>query len=261
MDEVRQFNDLPEELNIFELIFNGFYPGKYNLDIHPTDFFLSCFETYIQRDVRQIKNISNLELFSNFIRLCAGRIGQVLDLSSLAADTGVSVNTVKGWLSVLQASYIIVMLQPYYKNLNKRLIKSPKLYFADTGLASYLLNISNADQLQNHYLRGGLFENFVLLELLKSRYNKGLDKNIYFYRDNNKNEIDFIVEKADKVDVIEVKSGQTFSEALLKSLKFWKRNFDEINSDTYLIYGGDITQQYKNHNIVSWKNISILFDG
>ena len=243
-----------------ELIFNGLFPGKYQMDIASVDFYQSYFETYIQRDVRQIKNIVNLEQFSNFVRLCAGRIGQILDLSSIAGDVGVSVNTVKGWLSVLQASYIIVLLQPYYKNLNKRLIKSPKLYFTDTGLASFLLNITNTTQVESHYLKGGLFENYVLLELLKNRYNNGLLQNIYFYRDSNHNEIDFLIERHNGIYAIEVKSGQTFSDSFLKPLNFWNKNFLNIKSDTFLVYGGEVSQKYKNINIVSWKGLSILFN-
>lgn len=258
--ELKAFYGREIKLGYSDLIFNGLFPGKYQMDINSNDFYQSYFETYIQRDVRQIKNILNLELFSNFIRLCAGRIGQIIDLSSLAGDVGVSVNTVKGWLSVLQASYIIVLLQPYYKNLNKRLIKSPKLYFTDTGLASFLLNITDASQINSHYLKGGLFENLVFLEFLKSRYNKGLLQNIYFYRDSNKNEIDFLIENNNSLDVIEVKSGQTFSNSFLKPLGFWKRNFPEIKSDSYLVYGGNLSQKYKDINIVSWRGLSIILD-
>lgn len=146
-----------------DVITRGFFPRLYDQQIHPLDFYPFYFETYVQRDVRQILNIHDLNLFTNFVRLCAGRIGQLLDYSSLARDTGISVNTAKGWISLLEASYLIFLLHPYYQNFNKRIIKSPKLYFTDTGLASWLLNIRDSVQLETHYLKGNLFENLVLL--------------------------------------------------------------------------------------------------
>lgn len=260
LSELITDKDLNPKPTYSELVFNGFFPGKYKHDINSTDFYQSYFETYIQRDVRQIKNIVNLDLFANFVRLCAGRIGQIVDLSSLASDAGVSVNTVKGWLSLLQAAYIVILLQPYYKNLNKRIIKSPKLYFSDTGLASFLLNITDQSQIDTHYLKGGLFENMIFLELLKNRLNNGLLSNIYYYRDSNKNEVDFILEETDKLRILEVKSGQTFSSSFLKPLDFWKRNFTHINAQTFLIYGGKESQRFKDHSIVSWKQLSLIYD-
>jgi predicted AAA+ superfamily ATPase len=239
-------------------IYNGLYPGIFDKNIDPKDFYPAYFETYIQRDVRQIQNIRDLDLFTNFVRLLAGRTGQILDFTSLSNDTGVSVNTIKGWLAVLQASHIIFQLQPYYKNLNKRMIKSPKIYFTDPGLVSFLLNINSPDQINNHYLKGGLFENLIIAEILKDRYNLGMTPNLYYYRDNNKNEIDLIIESAEKLDIIEIKSGQTFSQNMLKSLIFWDRNFKEIKSERYLIYGGTISQMFQDVNILSWRDITSL---
>jgi hypothetical protein len=239
-------------------IYNGMYPGIYDRGIDPKDFFPAYFETYIQRDVRQIQNIRDLDLFTNFVRLLAGRTGQIIDFTSLSNDTGVSVNTIKGWLTVLQASHLIFQLQPYYKNLNKRIIKSPKIYFTDPGLVSFLLNISSPDQVTNHYLKGGLFENLIIVEILKDRFNHGMTPNLYYYRDNNKNEIDLIIEGAEKLDIIEIKSGQTFSHSFVKSLVFWKKNFKEIKSEKYLIYGGTISQRLQDVNILSWRDINSL---
>jgi len=239
-------------------IYKGFYPGIYDKNIDPKDFYPAYFETYIQRDVRQIQNIRDLDLFTNFVRLLAGRTGQILDFTSISNDTGVSVNTIKGWLTVLQVSHLIFKLQPYYKNQNKRIIKSPKIYFTDPGIISFLLNINSPDQVSNHYLKGGLFENLIIAEILKDRYNKGMTPNLYYYRDNNKNEIDLIIEGAEKLDIIEIKSGQTFSQGFLKSLIFWDKNFREIKSDRYLIYGGTISQDYQNVRILSWRDINSI---
>lgn len=239
-------------------IYKGFYPGIYDKNIDPKDFYPAYFETYIQRDVRQIQNIRDLDLFTNFVRLLAGRTGQILDFTSISNDTGVSVNTIKGWLTVLQVSHLIFKLQPYYKNQNKRIIKSPKIYFTDPGIISFLLNINSPDQVSNHYLKGGLFENLIIAEILKDRYNKGMTPNLYYYRDNNKNEIDLIIEGAEKLDIIEIKSGQTFSQEFLKSLIFWDKNFREIKSDRYLIYGGTISQNYQNVRILSWRDINSI---
>lgn len=239
-------------------IYKGFYPGIYDKNIDPKDFYPAYFETYIQRDVRQIQNIRDLDLFTNFVRLLAGRTGQILDFTSISNDTGVSVNTIKGWLTVLQVSHLIFKLQPYYKNQNKRIIKSPKIYFTDPGIISFLLNINSPDQVSNHFLKGGLFENLIIAEILKDRYNKGMTPNLYYYRDNNKNEIDLIIEGAEKLDIIEIKSGQTFSQEFLKSLIFWDKNFREIKSDRYLIYGGTISQNYQNVRILSWRDINSI---
>lgn len=239
-------------------IFNGLYPGIYDKSIDPGDYYPAYFETYIQRDVRQIQNIRDLDLFTNFVRLLAGRTGQILDFTSLSNDTGVSVNTIKGWLTILQDSHLIFQLQPYYKNLNKRIIKSPKIYFTDSGLVSFLLNITSPDQLYNHYLKGGLFENLIISEILKDRYNHGMIPNLYYFRDNNKNEIDLIIEGTERLTVIEIKSGQTFSPDMLKSLGFWERNFKEIKSESYLIYGGTISQHYQGVRIITWRDLTSI---
>ncbi len=259
-NELQNSDYADPNMNFEYYLFHGFFPGKYKMGIDPADFYPAYFGTYVQRDVRQIKNIVNLELFSNFVRLCAGRVGQVLELSSISGDAGVSVNTVKGWLSVLQAGHIIFLLRPYYKNLNKRLIKSPKLFFTDTGLAAFLLGITKQKQIESHYLRGGLFENLILLEMLKDRYNKGLPENIYYYRDNNKNEIDLIIDEGDKLKIIEIKSGQTFSTSFLKPLKFWERNFPDIPSETMLVYGGTVKQKIGTSRIIPWNGLDDIND-
>jgi len=204
--------------------------------------------------VRQIQNIRDLTLFSNFVRLCAGRIGQLLDYSSLANDTGVSVNTVKGWLAVLEASFVIFLLHPYYRNFNKRIVKSPKLYFTDTGLASFLLNIKDPEQIKTHYLKGGLFENFIIVELLKSRYNKAETPNLWFFRDNNRNEIDCIIENI-QLKALEIKSSQTFSDNFIRGLDFLIKHANLRSNQGYVIYGGHESFIYKGKNVLSWKDL------
>lgn len=257
-----ELNELPDfnPVNYEELIFTGSYPGIYNDKILPSDFYSAYLETYIQRDVRQIQNIRNLSIFTSFIKLCAGRTGQILDYSSLASDAGVSVNTVKDWISVLEASYIILLLQPFYKNFSKRLIKSPKLYFYDTGLASFLLNIRDEKQLSTHYLKGSLFENFVILELLKHRYNQGLQSDIYFWRDNKKNEIDCIIDKVEPI-ALEIKSAKTFTKEFLKMKKYWNRLHNTGDNIFSLVYGGDESFSFLGTPVYSWRNMDQLFAG
>jgi uncharacterized protein len=184
-DELKKMDSYQQE-NFENSIYRGFYPRINDNKISPIEFYPFYFETYLQRDVRGIQNVRDLNQFSNIVRLFAGQIGQLVDYTSLANDTGVKVNTAKGWLSLLEASYVIVLLQPYYKNFNKRMIKSPKLYFVDVGLAAFLLNILNPDQITNHYMKGNLFENLVIIELLKKRCNHAEPANLWFYRESNR---------------------------------------------------------------------------
>jgi predicted AAA+ superfamily ATPase len=173
----------------------------------------------------------------------------------LSNDTGVSVNTIKGWLAVLEASFVIFLLHPYYRNFNKRMIKSPKLYFTDTGLAAFLLNIKDSEQVKSHYLRGGLFENLIIIELLKQRYNQAESSNLWFFRDNNRNEIDCILEDV-QLKALEIKSARTFSDSFTKGLDFLIKHANLKPENGYIIYGGGKSFQYKNKNILSWRNLN-----
>lgn len=238
-----------------QLIFKGFYPRIYDKGIEPADFFPSYIQTYIERDVRLLQNIRDLNLFIRFMKLCAGRTGQLLNMNSLANDTGVSVNTVKSWISVLEASFIIFLLQPHHKNFNKRLVKMPKLYFFDTGLACSLLDIETASQLETHYLTGGLFENFVISELIKSRYHSGLRNNCYFWRDHKGNEVDCLIEKAQKLIPVEIKSARTFTKKLFTGLNYWSKISANEKKETFLVYGGDSDRLIEENRIIAWKNI------
>lgn len=235
-----------------EQIIKGFFPRIYDQQIEPADFYPFYFETYVQRDVRQLINIRDLNLFTNFVRLCAGRVGQLLDYSSLAKDTGISVNTAKGWISLLEASFIIYLLHPYYQNFNKRIIKSPKLYFTDTGLACWLLNIRNAEQMETHYLKGSLFENMVVMEIVKGRLHQAQPADLWFFRDNNRNEIDGILE-GNMLNLIEIKSSRTFREDSIKGLKFTERLMTNQPAEKSIIYGGDESFTFKGIQVYSWR--------
>jgi predicted AAA+ superfamily ATPase len=216
----------------------GFYPGIHDRKLEPVKAYRNYFETYIERDLRQLIQVKDLRQFQKFIRLCAGRIGTILNLSALSNDTGVSVHTINAWLSILQASYIVFLLEPYFDNIGKRLIKSPKLYFCDCGLAAYLLGIEHKKQIATHPLRGPLFENLVLMEMVKSRYNRGLDHHLYFYRDSNGNEVDAVFRSGNTLVPAEIKSGQTFTTDFLKGLLYFRKVFRKRAGKGYLVFGG-----------------------
>ncbi len=238
-----------------EQIYTGFFPRVYHQQIAPFDFYPNYLQTYIERDVRLLKNIQDLNLFIRFMKLCAGRTGQLVNLTSLSNDTGVEVNTVKAWLSVLETSFIIFFLQPHYKNYNKRLVKSPKLYFHDTGLACSLLDIESPKQLLSHYLLGGLFENYVLSELMKNRFNAGKRNNCYFWRDNKGKEIDCIIDKGDKLIPIEIKAGRTFSSDYFKNLNYYQSISSPISVDAHVIYGGENNLNTSDGKLIAWNQL------
>lgn len=245
--------ELFETIDVNELIYNGFYPRIYNSGISPKDFYPSYIQTYIERDVRALKSIGNLTTFTRFLGLCAGRTGQVLNISSLANDAGISVNTAKSWLSLLEASFVIFLLQPYYVNFSKRIIKSPKIYFYDTGLVCSLLRIADKDMVSTHYLYGSLFENLVISEMIKYKYHKGEKPNIYFWRDSNGVEIDCIIEKnSSDILAIEIKAGQTFTKDYLKNLK--KISSEKVKISKKIIYTGDNSSSLSDVDLVTWKD-------
>jgi predicted AAA+ superfamily ATPase len=241
--------------SIEALIYKGLYPRLYDRDIDPQDFYPNYIQTYIERDVRLLQNVQNLNLFVRFMTLCAGRAGQLLNLSSLAHDTGVSVNTAKSWISVLEASFIVFLLQPHYRNFNKRLVKMPKLYFHDTGLASSLLGISSAEQIETHYQFGALFENFIISELLKKRLHRGERSNLYFWRDHKGAEIDLIIEQSDTLVPIEIKSSRTFSESFFSGLKYWRKISGTRDNQQYVIFGGTGIHETKHGILLGWDEL------
>ncbi len=242
-----------------EIIFKGFYPGIYDKNIEPSYFYPSYISTYVEKDIRQIKNIDNFNAFSRFLQLCAGRTGQILNHNSLAIDAGISPNTAKSWLSILEASYIIYFLQPYHKNFNKRIIKSPKLFFYDTGLVCSLLGINSPQQIQTYYAKGALFENMIISEFLKHSFNNGASPRCYFWQNKTKQEIDLIVESDLQSKLYEIKSGMTLQENYFSNLKYWQKLTGENTENLNVIYGGNKDYKTSNGNYISWKNLSSKF--
>ncbi len=238
------------------LIFKGLYPRIYDRDIPPADFYPPYIQTYLEKDVRLMKNIGDINTFIQFIRLCAGRIGQLLNHTGLAADAGISTNTARSWLSVLESSYILYRLQPYHRNFNKRLVKAPKLYFYDTGVACSLLGIRQADQVQFHYMKGALFENLILNEFIKGSYNHGENRQPYFWQDNHGKEIDCLLENGAAITPVEIKSGRTLSASYFENLKYWRPLASLPQDLGYVVYGGDQSMQTSAGALISWRHLN-----
>ncbi len=245
-----------------ETIVKGFYPSIYSKKIKSiTKWYDDYIKTYVQRDVREIQSIVDLNAFTRFIRLCAGRIGQVVNLNSLADDCGIDARTVKSWLSILEASFIIYLLHPHYKNFSKRLIKAPKIFFYDSGLACALLGIDSVEALLPHYLRGGLFETMIISDFYKLYYNRDREPHLYFWRDKTGHEVDLIIERAQYLYPVEIKASQTPSMSYFKGLAYWNKLADADPKNSFVVYGGDENQQRSKGNIVSWKDTDkIYFD-
>jgi len=221
------------------MLYTGFYPRIYDQGLDPTQALGDYFETYVERDLRQISEIRNLSGFRTFVKLCAGRVGQLLNMQGLGNDAGVSHTTAREWISVLEASYIVFLLPPLHANLSKRLIKSPKLYFYDVGLAAYLLGIESTRQIFTHPLKGALFENLVVMEALKLRYNRGQRSNLHFYRDSSGNEVDLVCSFADRFAGVEIKAGATLSSDFFKGLRRLSELLPQPLAGRMLVYGGD----------------------
>lgn len=236
-----------------EFLFQGFMPRHYS-ENQPVDLlYRSYFQTYVERDVQALLNVKNKALFEKFLRLLAGRIGQLVNYESLANDTGVSATTVAEWISVLESSFIVFRLEPYFENYTKRLVKSPKIYFYDTGLASYLLGIKNAEQVSRDPLVGNLFENMVILEILKSEYNKGKEKSLYFFRDSKGFEIDLIIADGRKIIPVEIKSASTYNSDFSKNLKKIMAFAPNAENPT-VIYSGNLEAESNGIKYMNFKN-------
>ncbi|MEA3332016.1 MAG: ATP-binding protein [Pseudomonadota bacterium] len=244
----------PESLD--QLLFTGAYPRIHDQNLDPTEALSFYLNTYIERDLRTLINIKDLSRFTTFLKLCAGRSGQLLNFSSLGNDCGVSHNTISHWISMLEASFIIKLLQPYHNNFRKRLIKSPKLYFLDVGLATFLLGIQDKQQLSTHPLRGQLFETLVVTEFLKHRFNLGKTDNLYFFRDSKGNEVDIIMEYGNQLLPIEIKSGITITADFFKGLNYFRKLADSRVENAWLIYGGQEKRLQEKTAIYSWKSLA-----
>ncbi len=235
----------------------GLYPRLYDQNIKPEDWLPNYINTYIERDVRKIINVSDLNRFRAFLKICAGHTGQIINLSKIGNEVGITHNTAQKWLSILETSYIIFFLYPYYKNFNKRITKSPKLYFYDTGLACSLMNISNTEQLDYHFAKGSLFETFIISEIMKQKFNGLLKGDVYFWRESNNNEIDCIIDTGNKLKAIAIKSGRTIKGDFFKNLNLFKKITKGIDVETFLIYGGDDIQKRTEHTVLNWQNMII----
>ena len=249
--ELRRASLLPSNLN--DWLVTGGYPRIYDKGIEPVDFYPSYVQTYLERDVRLLRNISDMSQFVRFLKLCAGRVARLLNVVSLAAECGISVPTANAWLSILETSYAIFLLKPYYRNLNRRLIKSPKLYFYDTGLAASLLGIENARQMETHYLRGELFENMVVAEFMKRSYAQGREPNVYFWRDSNGEEVDLLQERGNILDCYEIKSAATMQPDHFKSLRSFAKSAELSTDRLHVVYGGEQDIQTSNGKYLSWR--------
>ncbi len=242
-----------------EILYKGFYPRIFAENLNPTEMYSFYTSTYLERDVRQIVNVQDLKTFEVFLKLCAGRNAQAVNYSTIGNDCGIDNKTVKKWLSILEASYIIKLLPPYYKNLNKRLVKSPKLYFYDTGLVCYLLGIHNPKQLNSHPLIGAIFESYVFSELWKSYYNNIVSDNLFYFRDTRGREIDVILDKVVSISQLEIKKSSTINNNFFKALEYLKTLNVPVEK-SLLVYGGDETCFREDTWIISWREISKVLE-
>ncbi|WP_158640516.1 ATP-binding protein [Anseongella ginsenosidimutans] len=243
--------------NIYKHILAGGYPEIWDQDLIPDKWMSSYVQTYIQRDVRLLRNITNLGDFTRFIMLCATRAGQLINREEMARAIGVDTKTIQAWLGILESSYIIYLLQPWYNNMNKRIVKSPKLYFYDTGLLCHLLGIQSQAALSNHQYYGSIFENWIITEIKKNRFNQGINEGMYFYRDSTGNEVDLLMEKQGNYLPVEIKSSKKVNTSMFSGLRFWLKNNPGAHS--LLIYGGEAPVSLSDQlQAISWKEIGEL---
>ncbi|MDD4818257.1 MAG: ATP-binding protein [Victivallaceae bacterium] len=236
--------------NAFEQIYRGCYPPIYDRKINPTNWLAQYTQSYLERDVRTLVNVGDLDTFEKFLRLAAGRTGQILNMDSLATDAGISPVTAKRWLSLLIASYVVFLLRPHQKNFNKRLIKSPKLYFYDTGLVCYLLNIRSAEALTLHSQRGAIFETYIVSETVKTCMNSGIEPPLYYWRDSQGHEVDLMIEDGESLFPVEIKSGQTVNSSMFEGLDYWRK----LSGDSHgmLCYGGNESYTRNGIDVRAW---------
>ncbi len=237
------------------LLIKGFYPAIYDRKLEPAAYFSNYVQTYVKRDVSYLKSIHNASQFASFLSICASRTGQILNLHNIASACGISSPTARSWLSILEHSYIVYLLHPYYENFTKRIVKSPKLYFYDTGLASYLLQIKSKKDLENPVLRGALFENLIMSEIQKRNYHQNQLKEYWFWRDSNGHEIDLLEKTAEEFEIFEIKSTRTISSKLVEGMDYFDKITDGRVKRKTLIYGGDETQDRTHFNVRNWKSI------
>jgi len=245
--------------DIFSTMYSGCYPAIYDRNIPVPDWYSAYVGTYVERDVRQILNVSDISSFRAFLKLMAGRTGQLLNFSQIGSDLGLSHNTVKAWVSVLESSYIAFRMQPFFRNLNTRLIKTPKMHFYDTGLVCFMLGIESPDQLATHPLRGAIFESWAVSEILKTRIHLGLRPHMVFYRDQKGNEVDLLIETGSSITAVEIKSGQTVNKDMYRKLvwleEFMRKRLPHLSMNMKLVYSGNSSQTRNNVEIIPWSGM------
>lgn len=239
----------------YKLMYTGFYPAIYDRGISPTTYYSNYVQTYIERDVLELTHIKDLKLFRNFLLLCAGRAGQLLNLNNIANECGISQPTARAWLSILESSYIVYLLQPYYQNLSKRVVKSPKLFFYDTGLLCYLIGIRNPDKISTHPFKGALFENMIIGEYIKRNHHFGLAKDYWFWRDSQGHEVDLLSIEEDGWDAFEIKASKTINTDFFKELDYFGKLAGDKLKQKYLVYADDINQKRTNYQVLGWDKI------
>ena len=252
--ELKAANQLPNSLS--QMLIQGGYPALYDRKITPQDWFSNYVATYVERDVRQLISVRNLGQFQTFLKMCASRTGQLINLTSLGADCGISAVTAKQWLSVLETSYIVTLLRPHHSNFGKRLVKTPKIYFLDSGLAAWLMGIRSAETLETHAARGALFESWVVSELYKKRLNTGLPIDLFFWRDNTGNEVDLIIEKEKGLQPIEIKSGSTYASDWSQGLKKWQALAKNSSLEPAILYGGESNFERESLQVWGWRDVA-----
>jgi uncharacterized protein len=255
--ELKSANLLPDDYD--EAIVKGSYPALYMRDIPVSSYYSNYIETYIERDINELLHVRDLKLFRSFLKLCAGRVGQQLSLNSLSNEAGISIPTVSSWLSILESSYVIYQLPPFFKNFNKRLVKSPKLYFYDTGLVSFLLGEKKAENIALSPFKGALFENLVINEYMKQNQHHQLNQDFYYWRDSNGNEVDLMVSNGNGFDIVEIKATKTITNTLFKGLDHLANVADDTIKRKVLVYGGEDSHTRTNYQIWSWKDIKSEF--
>ena len=252
--ELKAANQLPNSLS--QMLIQGGYPALYDRKITTQDWFSNYVATYVERDVRQLISVRNLSQFQTFLKMCASRTGQLINLTSLGADCGISAVTAKQWLSVLETSYIVTLLRPHHSNFGKRLVKTPKIYFLDSGLAAWLMGIRSAETIETHAARGALFESWVVSELYKKRLNAGLPIDLFFWRDNTGNEVDLIVENEKGLQPIEIKSGSTYASDWSQGLKKWQFLAQNSSLEPTILYGGESNFEREGLKVWGWRDVA-----
>jgi len=256
LSELASAGLVPDTLDA--LLYQGGYPPIYDQGVAPERWYNAYITTYVERDVRQLLNVRNLAAFQRFVGLCAGSVGQLLNTSRMAADCGVNHTTARAWLGILEASFIVFLLAPHHRNFRKRIVKTPKLYFHDTGLAARLLGIEEAKQLQTHAMRGALFENWVVAEMLKGRHNRCKDANLYFWRNRAGQEIDLIADHGERLLPIEIKAGSTIASDWFGPLRHWCELAGDAAEPPKLVYGGDQSYTRSGVKVIPWRDIARL---